>query len=84
VTDEEVIQVVGLVADDLTGAADAAVQFAEVGWRAVLVRHPETPVRADLDRPTVLAVATGVRAADHREAAGRTTQAVRELVRAGA
>lgn len=37
-TDAEPIRLVGLVADDLTGATDAAVQFAESGWRSMLLR----------------------------------------------
>ena len=32
-----------LVADDLTGAGDAAVGFAEAGWRAVLCLDPARP-----------------------------------------
>src|SRR6476620_11467238 len=33
-------RLVGLVADDLTGATDSAVQFAEAGWAAHLLRGP--------------------------------------------
>jgi uncharacterized protein YgbK (DUF1537 family) len=32
------IRIVGLVADDLTGATDSAVQFAEAGWTASVER----------------------------------------------
>ena len=75
----------GLVADDLTGAADAAVGLAEAGWRAVLLLDP----RADLppepgSRPTVLAVSTGSRAACDDEAATRTAHAVGTMVATGA
>jgi len=73
----------GLVADDLTGAGDAAVGFAEAGWTAVLALRPShlSSVRPD---PTVLAVSTGSRAALDDEAATRTARAVEAVVAAGA
>ena len=50
----------GLVADDLTGAGDAAVGFAGAGWRAVLSLRPGAwRPDAVAARPTVLAVSTG-------------------------
>jgi uncharacterized protein YgbK (DUF1537 family) len=71
---------VGLVADDLTGATDSAVQFAEAGWTAsverVLLRQQD---ELSGDRPAVIAVATGVRAAAAAHAADRTASAVRRL-----
>ena len=33
-------RVLGLVADDLTGAGDAAAGLAEAGWRALLALRP--------------------------------------------
>jgi uncharacterized protein YgbK (DUF1537 family) len=72
---------VGLVADDVTGATDSAVQFAEAGWSAHLLRGPgcapETPA------PSLLAVVTGVRAAAAEVAAERTAAAVAELLAHG-
>jgi D-threonate/D-erythronate kinase len=74
------IRIVGLVADDLTGATDSAVQFAEAGWTAsverVLLRQQD---ELSGDRPAVIAVATGVRAAAAAHAADRTASAVRRL-----
>ena len=74
----------GLVADDLTGAGDAAAGFAERGWRVVLSLRPGRPVPLSADRPTVLAVSTGCRAAPDDEAAERTAVAVDAVVAAGA
>lgn len=73
-----------LVADDLTGAGDAAVGFAEAGWRAVLCLDPDRPSRGHGTRPTVLAVSTGARAAGDAEAARRTARAVEAMLAAGA
>jgi uncharacterized protein YgbK (DUF1537 family) len=82
-------RLVGLVADDLTGATDSAVQFAEAGWAAHLLRGPDVDAgRADgaglADAgPSLLAVVTGVRPATDDVAADRTAAAVRELVARG-
>jgi uncharacterized protein YgbK (DUF1537 family) len=54
--------VLGVVADDLTGAGDASVQFAKRGWYTFLtldVRHevrlqPETTVNADTTTPSLV------------------------------
>ncbi|HET9871915.1 MAG TPA: four-carbon acid sugar kinase family protein [Propionibacteriaceae bacterium] len=78
-------RVLGLVADDLTGAADSAVAFADHGWRVILHLHPERlqqqpAVTDDDDVQTVLAVTTGCRASPDEEAAAVTARAV-ELVR---
>jgi D-threonate/D-erythronate kinase len=74
---------VGLVADDLTGAADAAVQFAAAGWSAHLLRsRTAAPNRAG-PGPLLLAVATDVRAAGNADAAERTAAAVRQLLSHG-
>jgi D-threonate/D-erythronate kinase len=82
-------RLVGLVADDLTGATDSAVQFAEAGWAAHLLRGPDVDAeRADgaglADAgPSLLAVVTGVRPATDDVAADRTAAAVRGLVARG-
>lgn len=70
----------GIVADDLTGAADSAVPFAEHGWPAYLLLHPSARFASG---PGVLAVATGVRALTDDLAAERTEAAVRELAELG-
>jgi uncharacterized protein YgbK (DUF1537 family) len=76
-------RLVGLVADDLTGATDSAVQFAAVGWSAHLLRGPSA--RPELiDRgPSLLAVVTDVRAAGDDDAAAGTAAAVRDLLARG-
>lgn len=74
----------GLVADDLTGAGDAAVGFAEAGWRAVLSLDPSSPLPPAGPVPTVLALSTGSRAAGDDEAARRTSRAVEGVVARGA
>lgn len=76
--------VLGLVADDLTGAGDAAVGFAEAGWRSVLALRPSHLSSSARPGPTVLAVSTGSRAAPDDEAADRTALAVDAVVAAGA
>ena len=76
-------QLVGLVADDLTGAADAAAQFAAEGWSAyVLCGRTARPEVVD-EGPSLLAVVTGVRAARDDEAAVDTAAGVRGLVALG-
>jgi uncharacterized protein YgbK (DUF1537 family) len=76
-------RLVGLVADDLTGATDSAVQFAAAGWSAHLLRTAATTPRSARTGPTLLALATGVRAAGDDEAAARTAAAVRTLLGRG-
>lgn len=73
---------VGLVADDLTGATDSAVPFADAGWSAHVLRGPAGPEVAD-GRPAVLAVVTGTRPLADDAAARRTAAAVRDLVARG-
>jgi uncharacterized protein YgbK (DUF1537 family) len=76
-------RLVGLVADDLTGATDSAVQFAAAGWSAHLLRTAGATPPGARTGPTLLALATGVRAAADDEAAARTTAAVRSLLELG-
>ncbi|GAA2019587.1 hypothetical protein GCM10009756_05610 [Pseudokineococcus marinus] len=54
-----------LVADDLTGAGDSAVRFADLGWRTLLAVGADagTAAAPDGDDPCVLATSTDVRAA---------------------
>ncbi len=79
--------VLGLVADDLTGAADSAAGFAEQGWIVLLCLHPDAlavPPPTGDGLPTVLAVTTGARAWSDAAAARATARAVDALVASGA
>ncbi|CAA9379232.1 MAG: Permease of the drug/metabolite transporter (DMT) superfamily [uncultured Propionibacteriaceae bacterium] len=76
---------VGLVADDLTGANDSAVQFTLAGWDTWLIRH-----LTELDKlvppagcSRLAAVTTASRACTDEEAARRTAAAVEALAAAG-
>jgi len=42
-------KLIAIVADDLTGAADAGVQFVRAGYRTAVVFHGEAPPPADVD-----------------------------------
>jgi D-threonate/D-erythronate kinase len=76
-------RLVGLVADDLTGATDSAVEFAAAGWSAHLLRGPGAgPVTTD-SVPSLLAVVTGARPVADDLAAERTAVAVQELLARG-
>jgi uncharacterized protein YgbK (DUF1537 family) len=73
---------VGIVADDLTGANDSAVQFATRGWATSLVL-----VDGPLDARTpgsVLALVSDARAQGARAATASTTECVARLRDAGA
>jgi uncharacterized protein YgbK (DUF1537 family) len=72
-----------LVADDLTGAADAAAQFAAEGWMAHLLCNPAARPEVVDGVPSLLAVVTGVRAARDDKAAADTAAGVRGLVAQG-
>ena len=74
---------VGLIADDLTGANDAAVQFARRGWRTLLVlgSHPLTNiVRGSDPCLSLVALTTDSRALDVDAAAKATARAVERLL----
>jgi D-threonate/D-erythronate kinase len=77
----------GLAADDLTGATDSAVGFSEHGWRVEFILRPNDPPssvpRTD-QTPTVLAISTDARAKSDADAARATFTAVDMLVRTGA
>lgn len=68
---------IGIVADDLTGAADAAVQFVRAGWKT------ELQVRPSLSSAAVVAISTDSRALEAREAALLVTAAVTRHREAG-
>jgi len=76
-------RLVGLVADDVTGASDSAVQFATGGWSAHLLLDPDGAPDIGALAPCLLAVATGVRAAGDEAAAVATARAVRSLMTRG-
>src|SRR3982751_298816 len=76
-------RLVGLVADDLTGATDAAVQFAEEGWSAHVLCSPAARPEIVEGVPRLLAVVTGLRAAPDDKAAAGTSRAVRGLLARG-
>lgn len=77
-------RVLGLVADDLTGAADCAVGFAEHGWRVELALRSAAPRVLDPSIATVLALTTESRALPDTDAAQQTFAAAKELITAGA
>lgn len=76
-------RLVGLVADDLTGGADAAAQFAAEGWSAYVLCGRTARPEVVGEGPSLLAVVTGVRAARDDEAAVDTAAGVRGLVALG-
>lgn len=78
----------GIVADDLTGAADSAVQFARAGWRARLVLGGEPTPESDGSRDPdaafpVTALVTDSRALEPAAAHAATAAAVEELIGRG-
>jgi uncharacterized protein YgbK (DUF1537 family) len=70
-----------LVADDLTGGADSAVQFARAGWAARLALG--TTVERHGDDGSVVAIVTDARAATPDEARDATRAAVARAVADG-
>jgi uncharacterized protein YgbK (DUF1537 family) len=73
---------VGIVADDLTGAADSAVQFAQDGWTSRLVLGTGGAPAGTAG--CVTAIVTDSRALPAGDAHAVTSAAVRDLARAGA
>jgi D-threonate/D-erythronate kinase len=65
-----------IIADDLTGASDAAVGFAAVGYRSAVVLDPDA---ADLGAADVVAVDTESRGLEPAEAAERVASATRRV-----
>ena len=81
----------GLVADDLTGAGDASVQFAQRGWNTFLTLARLKPGTADILAPVVpgfsravMAVTTDCRALADHTAENLTAEAVSALIELGA
>lgn len=64
----------GIVADDLTGANDTAVQFGTRGWDARIALSMDVPLTG-----AVVAVSTDARALDGTAAAAATAEAVQRL-----
>jgi uncharacterized protein YgbK (DUF1537 family) len=72
---------VAIVADDLTGAADSAVQFARAGWAARLALGESVAQHGD--DGSVVAIVTDARAQDPDEARESTRAAVARAVADG-
>ncbi|MBT3995203.1 MAG: hypothetical protein HOF01_05335 [Chloroflexi bacterium] len=72
---------VGIFADDLTGALDAAAPFAARGFRTVVSPNEELPIGAN--RAEVISVNLGTRHLSSSEIFSRTSQAVTTLVGLG-
>lgn len=70
---------VGIIADDLTGAGDSAVQFAEAGWQASLALTDSVAVNPG----GVIAIVTDARAQPFEAARLATESAVATLREAG-
>ncbi|AUZ88934.1 serine kinase, partial [Arthrobacter agilis] len=74
--------IVGIAADDVTGATDSVVQFSRTGWSSRLLLGELLP---DSVLPgSALAVNTDARALDPATAREATASAIRDLVTAGA
>jgi len=75
-----------LVADDVTGAGDASVQFAKRGWETFLILHTghaRGRLLAGSSRPCVIAVTTDSRALENDTARVLTRDALTQLMTAG-
>jgi uncharacterized protein YgbK (DUF1537 family) len=83
------VRVLGLIADDLTGAGDSAVQFARRGWSTLLVLDGaylyggQTPVPVRGSDPNLVAVTSDSRALDNTTAERLTADALVHLMHAG-
>ncbi len=80
----------GLIADDVTGAGDASVQFARRGWETFLTLQAGTGLGADegvarlsTASDCVIAVSTDARARDNDTASQLTRGALEQLIAAG-
>ncbi|GAA4165931.1 four-carbon acid sugar kinase family protein [Gryllotalpicola daejeonensis] len=69
----------GIVADDLTGAGDSAVKFAEAGWTCEIALA-DVPALAP---GTAVALVTDARSMSDADASGRTRAAVETLANSG-
>lgn len=72
----------GIVADDLTGATDSAVQFTRLGWAARMALT--TPDTGSARAGEVIALVTDARAAGPAAARSSTSAAVEALLASGA
>lgn len=72
----------GLIADDLTGAGDASVQFAKLGWSTV-VSWDLAPELIRGSAPDVFAITTDSRALTNEAAEKLTADALTALMNAG-
>ena len=80
-----VVHTIGIVADDLTGAADSAVQFAHNGWPTLLsLSDSVETVRVNAIGGKAFALVSDARALTHELARAATSQAVAKLRAAGA
>lgn len=71
-----------IIADDLTGAGDAAVQFCQAGWTTELGLRATHPCCGD--GAEVVAISTDSRARPEAEAAARIRSTTEEVVNTGA
>ena len=74
--------IVGIAADDVTGATDSVVQFSRTGWSSRLLLGELLP--DSVEHGSALAVNTDARALDPAIARQATASAIRSLVTAGA
>ncbi|MHA7283698.1 four-carbon acid sugar kinase family protein [Arthrobacter sp. TMS2-4] len=74
--------IVGIAADDVTGATDSVVQFSRTGWSSRLLLGELLP--DSVEPGSALAVNTDARALDPATARQATASAIRNLVTAGA
>ena len=74
--------IVGIAADDVTGATDSVVQFSRTGWSSRLLLGELLP--DSVEPGSALAVNTDARALDTATARHATASAIRNLVTAGA
>jgi uncharacterized protein YgbK (DUF1537 family) len=81
------VRVLGLIADDLTGAGDSAVQFARRGWSTLLILDGAylngTPVPLRASDSNLVAVTSDSRALDNATAEKLTADALAHLMQAG-
>ncbi len=73
---------IAIVADDLTGAADAGLGFARAGFRTRVIwpdASDDAVVRIPLDAAEVLAIDTGSRAVSRERAVAITTRVVTDI-----
>ncbi|MDQ0733769.1 four-carbon acid sugar kinase family protein [Arthrobacter agilis] len=74
--------IVGIAADDVTGATDSVVQFSRTGWPSRLLLGELLP--DSVEPGSALAVNTDARAMDPAAARQATASAIRNLIAAGA